>query len=167
MSLKSFDKFCEKLILAESGSEKAIFDERQKIIRSRLTIEALLIYACITLINTVFMDTVYQWAERHFSAMLLIMNVCLFYWLIRCAAKDCIIAANGSNALKASSIMIICISTPNFIARCFHIADGVCLLKDGRLTDEFMQIVSFLFLLIDGIFCLCYINYYNKKNGGK
>lgn len=167
MSLKSFDKFCEKMITAEPGSEKAIFDERQKIIRSRLIIEALLIYACITLINAVFMDAVYQWAEKHFSAMVLIMGVCLLYWLIRCAAKGCLIAANGSNPLKASSIMIIFISVLNLPQYLFDIGSTDFFFKDGRLTDELLIMISFLFLLIDGIFCLCYIGYYNKKNGEK
>ena len=41
MSLKSFDKFCERLILSEPGSQKEVFDERQNVMRSRLAIEAL------------------------------------------------------------------------------------------------------------------------------
>ena len=44
MSLKSFDKFCERMILAEPGSEKEIYDERQKQIRTQLTVEALTVF---------------------------------------------------------------------------------------------------------------------------
>lgn len=41
MSMKSFDKFCERIILAEPGSQKEIFDERQRQQRTQLTVEAL------------------------------------------------------------------------------------------------------------------------------
>lgn len=56
MSLKSFDKFCERMILAEPGSQKEIFDERQKIVRSRITIEALLIFGCSAILNCMIME---------------------------------------------------------------------------------------------------------------
>ncbi len=60
MSMKSFDKFCERLILAEPGSEKEVFDERQRLIQQRLAVEALLIYVGVTLINTMMMEIFYQ-----------------------------------------------------------------------------------------------------------
>lgn len=45
MSMKSFDKFCEKMILGEPGSEKEIFDERQKQLRTHILVQSLVIYA--------------------------------------------------------------------------------------------------------------------------
>jgi len=166
MSLKSFDKFCERLILAEPSSQKEIFDERQKIIRSRLSIEALLVYACVTLVNTVVMDTVYQWAENHLSAMVFFMGVCMLYWMIRCAAKGCIIAASGEYSLKWSSIMMIFIGALNLLRCVFDIDGESFFLKDGRITEDFLIIVAFSFFIVGGVFCLCVIRHESKKRDG-
>lgn len=95
MSMKSFDKFCERLILAELGSEKEVFDERQRVIQQRLAVEALLIYGGVTLINTMMMEIFYQWAESWMAATFLFVVLCLLWWQIRCAVKGCMAPVSG------------------------------------------------------------------------
>lgn len=60
MSMKSFDKFCERMITAEPGSEKEIFDERQNVMRMRLAIEALLICVGLIFINSIIAETIIE-----------------------------------------------------------------------------------------------------------
>lgn len=71
MSMKSFDKFCERIILAEPGSQKEIFDERQRQQRTQLTVEALLIY-CAAAALCVLMNEVFGFLESSFSGMVFI-----------------------------------------------------------------------------------------------
>lgn len=80
MSLKSFDKFCENIILGEPSSpkQKQIFDERQNILRSRLITEALIIFAVRSALNTMVMDAGPMWCEGFFAPMVLSAALCLF-----------------------------------------------------------------------------------------
>ena len=100
MSMKSFDKFCEKLITAEPGSEKEIFDERQSVMRMRLAIEALLICVGLIFINGVISEMIIerQWAEYMSVVNLLFAVLCVLWWIIRCAAKGCLVAVSGRTA---------------------------------------------------------------------
>jgi len=66
MSMKSFDKFCERIILAEPGSQKEIFDERQRQQRTQLTVEALLIY-CAASALCVLLNEDFGFLESSFS----------------------------------------------------------------------------------------------------
>lgn len=60
MSLKSFDKFCERMILAEPGSEKEIYDERQKQIRTQLTVEALTVFGAMSMLAVMINETAFS-----------------------------------------------------------------------------------------------------------
>lgn len=167
MSMKSFDKFCERLILAEPESKKEIYDERQKMIRLRLSVEVLLVYAAAALVNCAVMDSAYMWAESHLSAMLFLMMVCLLYWVIRCAAKGCLIAASGSAPLKFTSIYVIFIGGLNLLTHGFHIGDEDFFFKNGALSDDLLISATFLIIIVVGIFGLCVIAHEEKKNAGK
>lgn len=102
MSLKSFDKFCENIILGEPSSQKQIFDERQNILRSRLITEALIIFAVLSALNTMVMDAGAMWCEGYFAPMVLSAALCLLWWLIRCSAKGVLFGVNGTVAMKCT-----------------------------------------------------------------
>lgn len=121
MSLKSFDKFCERLILAEPGSQKEIFDERQNVMRSRLAIEALFIYVGLTFLNSMVMEMFYQWAESQMAVTLLFAVICLLWWEIRCALKGCMLAVSGRYAQKYSAIMAVFVGALNGLRYVFDI----------------------------------------------
>ncbi len=167
MSLKSFDKFCEKTILADSSGdyEKEIFDERQKIIRSRLSIEALLIYVCVVLINSAFMDTVYPWSETHTSAMTFLLAVCSVYYTIRLLSKGCLFGASGIMSRKVTAVMLIVTGAFNlirFIADIFK--NRFVLQNDGKISDEFLFVAAFVLLLINGVITLIAVNTEIKRS---
>lgn len=44
MSMKSFDKLCRDILIGDPYAEREIFDERQKLFRLKLSVEALLIF---------------------------------------------------------------------------------------------------------------------------
>lgn len=72
MSLKSFDDFCAKIVNNDPIEQKAIFDERQSIVRSQITIRALWAFVIMTSINLTIMECGLQWCgagfcQRRFS----------------------------------------------------------------------------------------------------
>ena len=95
MSLKSFDKLCERMILGEPGSRKEILDERQKIARTQIGVETLAIFSCLTFINSLVMDLLYQWADGYAPPMLVFFMLCMIYFNFRCFFKGCLIGING------------------------------------------------------------------------
>lgn len=163
MSLKSFDKFCERMILAEPGSQKEIFDERQKIVRSQITIEALLIFGCSAILNCIIMEECYKWAESQLAAMALLMSSCLLYWQVRCAAMGCMIGTNGKFPQTATGVYIIFIGALGLLRFTDKFGEPDFIIKDGALSNDFIAVVVMLIFLAVGIFTLCVIKHENKR----
>lgn len=164
MSLRSFDKFCERLILAEQGSEKEIFDERQNVIRSRLAIEALLVYVGLTIVNSMITELFYQWAESLMTVTLLFAVICLLWWEIRCAFKGCMLAVSGRYAQKISAVMAIFIGALNELRYVFDIGEEDYFVTDGKLSGDFVFALCFLLMIGCGIFMLCVMRHEEKRN---
>lgn len=164
MSMKSFDKFCERLILAEPNSEKEVFDERQKQIRLRLGIEAMAVCITAVLINSFFSEIFVRWSEHQFTVICLIMVLCLFYWMIRCMASGCWVAVGNKHVQKYSSIMTIFIFTLNLLRNLFIVIEEGIFAADGTLSDEFVFTLALVTGIICGIFSLCVIRRAEKTN---
>ena len=71
MSMKSFDKFCEKMILGEPGSEKEIYDERQTQLRTHILVQSLVIYAIASALCVVLNEFI-GFLESDFSGMVFV-----------------------------------------------------------------------------------------------
>ncbi len=163
MSMKSFDKFCERLILAEPGSEKEVFDERQRVMQQRLAVEALLIYVGVTLINTMMMEIFYQWAESWMAATFLFVALCLLWWQIRCAVKGCMAPVSGKYIQRVTAAMVIIMGASNALRYLVGIGEENYFVVYGRLSGDFMFMVSGLLLAGCGIFMLCVNRHEEKK----
>lgn len=164
MSMKSFDKFCERLILTEAGSQKEIFDERQNVIRSRLAVEALLIYVGLTVVNSMVSEMFYQWGESQMTVTLLFMVLCMLWWEIRCAVKGCMLAVSGRHVQKYSSVMVIVIGALNGFRYVFDIGGEDYFVTDGKLSGDFVFALCFLLMIVCGIFMLCVMRHEEKRN---
>ncbi len=162
MSMKSFDKFCERLILAEPGSEKEVFDERQRVIQQRLAVEALLIYVGVTLINTMMMEIFYQLAESWMAATFLFVVLCLLLWQIRCAVKGRMAPVSGKYIQRVTAVMVIIMGASNALRYLVGIGEENYFVVYGRLSGDFMFMVSGLLLAGCGKFMLC-VNQHEKK----
>lgn len=164
MSMKSFDKFCERLILAEPNSEKEIFDERQNQIRLRLGIEAMAVCLMAVLINTMFSELFVRWSEHQFSVISLIMVLCLFYWMIRCTASGCWVVVVNRRTQKNSAIMAIFVFSLNLVRYIIDVFEDGIFAADGTLSDEFVFALALVTGIICGIFSLCVIHRAEKTN---
>ncbi len=150
MSLKSFDKFCEKMITGEPSSEKPIYDERQNIVRSRLIIEALTIYGAASIIDAALNELVYMWCESVFAQLVLIAALCLMWYLIRCAAKGALFGVNGTYFAKITGCGWVGMGV--FFALYFAFGDDVSVVTDGALSGDIVFVISYVLLALCGIF---------------
>lgn len=150
MSLKSFDKFCEKMITGEPSSEKPIYDERQNIVRSRLLIEALMIYGVASMFDTALNEMVYMWCESFFAQLVLIAALCLMWYLIRCTAKGALFGVNGTYFAKITGCGWLGMGV--FFALYFALYDDVSVVTDGALSKYFVYVISYGLLALCGVF---------------
>ncbi len=162
MSLKSFDKFCEKMILAEPGSEKEVYDERQKQIRTQLTIEALKVYGAMSMLAVMINEMAYTWCENCFPVMVLCAALAFGWWVIRNAVKGSLFGVSG-NSMKYMALTIV-IETPVYAFLSMpDEGENVWWIKDGMLSTHLVIIISIVIYAICGAVVLA-IYYKNKRS---
>ncbi len=143
MSLKSFDKFCEKMILAEPGSEKEVYDERQKLIQKQLTLEALVVYGAMSMLAVLFNEIAYTWCEGCFPVMVLCAALAYGWWVIRNAVKGSLFGVSGKS-VKYTAIIIL-IEVPVLILCDIPVElMPSALVRDGMLTAKAVVCASLL-----------------------
>ena len=163
--MKSFDKFCERMITAEPGSEKEIFDERQSVMRMRLAIEALFLCIGLIFINGVISEMINnrQWAEYMSTVNLLFAVLCMLWWIIRCAAKGCLVAVSGRIAQKTTAVMSVLVGGLNGLRYAFDIGEEDFVIKDGRLSADFVFLICFALMIACGVFMFTAIRREEKR----
>lgn len=167
MSLKSFDKFCEDLILKQPGSDKIILDERQRLMRSRILTEAFIIFSCLSFVNCLVMDMAYRWAESYSAPLLVFMLICACYYNIRCAACGCLIGINGERSAKFSAGYCIFMGILMFIRFAFSDDEDHVLFADGKLTDSFCVILVYVLAIVCGVLTFILVKRNQNNNSDK
>ena len=141
MSMKSFDKFCENIILGEPASQKEIFDERQKLQRTQLTVEALIAYGIMSAIAVMSNEIIYQWCEGNIMVMMLCMALCLLWWVVRNASKGSLFGVSGIG-FQYTAIGSLC-WLPYFIYTFFLKPEReFAVVRNEMLSSEFVASVA-------------------------
>ena len=160
MSLESFDKFCEKMILGEPGSEKEVFDERQNQIRARMTTEALAVgFALSGLL--VLSNELFGWCSEMFLLMGLGAALCYLWWVIRNAAKGSLFGVKGSGTFWTAVIMVIesfyCLLT-------VWGEDGAFpLTEQGQVSGKLLALIIAVVLIVSSIVVFVLVAKRKKK----
>lgn len=164
MSLKSFDKFCEKMITGESGSQKEIYDERQNQIRSKLTIEALMIALGLSMLAVMINDNGFHWSETSFAAMSLCWAIAYLWYVLRNVYKGTLCGIKG-NEVKYNGFFIAfeCVI---YILISIDDMEEFGIMKDGCLSNQFIMIIALGIMLISSAVMLTVAikNSKNKRN---
>lgn len=161
MSLKSFDDFCAKMVNNEPLSQKEILDERQKAVRSRITFIAVLIFGCLSVVNTVIMDAGLKWCEMFSAPMMWFFIASYIYWLIANALSGSLFGVEGTLYAKKNGWLMIFISGIDGLTIAFD-NKGITIAKNGMLTVKFMLVVFLVLSLLSGIITLLLAHRYNK-----
>lgn len=163
MSMKSFDKFCEKLILGEPASQKEILDERQKIIRMRIIAETLGAFAALLMVNNFIMENVYKWADDFFMPIAPLMTVCLMYYTVRCFAKDCLIGINGAYSAKFAAGYAIFLGIMMLLTILPGENEEFIFIADGKATAVFLKLITWIMFVVYGILSFILIKKAQKR----
>ena len=155
MSMKSFDKFCEKMILGEPGSEKEIFDERQKQLRTQILVQALVIYAVASAL-CVMLNEIIGFMESDFAGMAFCAGAAYLWWVISLAAKECMFGVSGKQVLYNALFAIALV--PTYILMMLSDEDEpIAIVKNGALTDRFVVLAAlFLYIIATVIIIVTY-----------
>lgn len=150
MSLESFDKFCEKIIMGEPGSEKEIYDERQNQIRTKLTIEAMLVYIVISAAFALSCDIV-NWCESVYVLMAFSASVSYLWWVIRNIAKESLFGVKGSTTITTAIVMIFQGIT-YILINCDETEENAnFFINNGVVSDNIVIIISLVIMVLTGI----------------
>lgn len=165
MSLESFDKFCEKIIMGEPGSEKEVYDERQNQIRTKLTIEAMWVYIVTSAIFALTCEPI-NWCESVFALMAFSASVSYLWWVIRNIAKDSLFGVRGSTTITTAIVMIV--QGIMYILLNFDETDENAdfFINNGVVSDNIVIVISLLMMVLSGIIVVA-ANYIrkHKQNG--
>ena len=148
MSMKSFDKFCEMIITGEPAQEKAVYDERQKVIRLRNTAIALCAYSGLAFVNTLLFDVGVRWCESAFAALVLFIPLCLVLFFVLCAAKGALFDTKGTRSMKYKAT-IFCFYGALYSV--FFFSSESSVLVQGTLSDDFVMMTAAIAFLAEGI----------------
>lgn len=171
MSLKSFDKFCESLILGPENNsyrEKEIYDERQNQVRQKLITEAFIVYSAAILINTFVMDQIYQWCTSFFAPMLVLAAACYFYWILRCSAKGCLFGVNGGRNMKWTGYILtfegIIFEFSSFSSALRDSEEGkILFINNGMVEDKPLLLLVFPIIAVTGIITVVLAKKHDKE----
>lgn len=148
MSLKSFDKFCEHIIMDEPQRGRAVYDERQKVIRLRNTAICLGVYSGLAFLNTLFFDIGWRWCESGFAALVLFVPVCAALFFILCAANGALFDVKGTRAMKYYSTILCAYGVLYSVM--FFPSEERPVLVDGVLSEDFIMLLADVAMLVQG-----------------
>ncbi len=155
MSLKSFDKFCENMIMGEHVQPQDIFDERQNQLRAKITGECLYTYAFLTFIALVIYEAGYAYCQSIIAVLAFCMAVCYLIWVIRNYVKGTLLgvkyektAFTASYILGLMMIYVIMIFNNNeeeiTTVKSFFVAKG-------QLTEYFVLILACVIMAVSSV----------------
>ncbi len=162
MSMKSFDKFCENLILGKSGSEKEIYDERQKIARMHLTVEALAVYVVLSVLTLVIHDEFVSLCESSFFILALCGAAAYLWWVIRCVYKECLFGVSGKKVIDTATFLMFYVPVM-LIIELLPDSDEFTLMTESGLSDELSLIICDVLLVVSCIITFAAYKKYRRK----
>ncbi|MGN1422965.1 MAG: hypothetical protein ACI4XA_06280 [Oscillospiraceae bacterium] len=161
MSLKSFDKFCGKMVNNEPINEKTVFDERQNQLRLRYTLEALIVFASASFLNTLIMECGGQWCESYVMPMVLFAAVSYLYWVMRNAVKATLFGIHGPTtgiAFTAFAVMNISIFFPETSEEW-----STFFINNGVVGVDFVMVISDVLFFCSGLAVLIAAHKFKKS----
>lgn len=165
MSMKSFDKFCERMIVSEPGTEKEIYDERQKQQRTRLTVEALAIYAVMSFLLAAVNETLVGWCDGSVPVMVVCMALAYMWWIIRNGSKGSLFGVTGKSTKYTAVITLIWIPFL-FLEYVLPLLTGEkSVISDGKLSGDFLIAAAFVIFILSAVLIL--VLYSVEKRRGK
>lgn len=149
MSLKSFDEFCAKMVSNEPIQQKEIFDERQKLVRSQLTIRALWAFIIAACVNIIVMECGPQWCESTVLSTAVFGAAAYLYWVIANARRDTLFGVGNSSSVNAAMFFADGLLIPvMFITHSESENAPGFFFRNGLVSENLLAIIGGILLII-------------------
>lgn len=162
MSMKSFDKFCEKLITGEPIPQKEIFDERQSVLRTKSLVIALTGFGSLCAANTMLMERGLKWSESYFAPIAIFMAVCYLVFLLDSARRGALFGVSGTAKATMTAILFV-VQGAVFILLNIDNEEPFCVIKDGMVSKVFLMMLFFVMEIVCGIVTIVLAHKFNKS----
>ncbi|MDE6727063.1 MAG: hypothetical protein K2J80_03865 [Oscillospiraceae bacterium] len=167
MSLKSFDDFCAKIVNNDPIEQKVIFDERQSIVRSQITVRALWAFVIMASINLIIMECFWQWCESWVLSTAIFGAISYLYWVAANARRDTLFGINGTIPVLHQTIFIFgdSIIIPLMIFSDKEHTDIASnfFIRNGMVSDYFAMALACALYLAVGIVMAVNVRKFKKK----
>lgn len=128
-------------------------DERQQLAATKISLEGIAIAFLLAIINICVMEDYYKWCESYSASTFLTIDIALLYIIVKRGVKGCLFGIKGarSELLMMGVWLFLGISQIGE-----HIKFAIWkwypeMIRDGRLTLEFCNQLSFLLKFSCGI----------------
>lgn len=150
--------------------QKDIFDERQIIVRSQITVRALWFFAIAAFVNIIVMECGPQWCESYVISTLIFGAAAYLYWVCANARRGSLFGVNGvSNLTMAAGMLFVdgvlipfsfMDRDPDFFKNFFF--------RNGMVSDNFAAALSGLFVIAASVvMTVCAVRYNKAKKAEK
>ncbi len=159
MSLKSFDKFCENIIMGEPAKYlKDVFDERQNQLRGKLICEAFQLYAVLSFLALIIYEAGYAYCEGVMAILAFCGSVSYLWWVLRGLHFGCLIGIKFTQTANAAGLLIGQMVMFGFFEfRDFsqdRQAGESFFANNGQLTESFVLVIAMAIMLIASVMVL-------------
>ncbi len=158
MSLKSFDKFCENMIMGKPVEQKDLFDERQNQLRSKLASQALYSYAIMSFLWVLLCDSDVRIFNSTVYGLVILMAASYLVFVVRGLKNGCVLGVKYAST--KNSAILVCVEALFlpliiFLNRDDEITDFKSFfVAEDCLTDMCALIVAAVLLLIASVMIL-------------
>lgn len=166
MSLKSFDDFCAKMVNNDPIEQKDIFDERQTLIRSRITTRALWVFAYSSFFSILIMECGPQWCESYVLSTAVFAAIALLYWTAANARQDTLFGIHGtmSAATQGWLFFLDGLLVPySFISHSKDLTLSTFFIRNGMITEQFAAVIAGVLLIISAVIMIVSYNKFRKQ----
>lgn len=166
MNLKSFDKFCENIIMGEPKNEKDIFDERQNQLRGKLICEGFQLYAVLSYLALIIYEAGYAYCDSVIAILAFCAAVSYLWWVLRGLHYGCIIGikftqTTNSAAMIAVEMVLFGFITFNNFSKDRQLGESF-FVNNGQLTKHFVTVIAMAIMIIASVITLVAVSRHQK-----
>ena len=160
MSIKEKFKeyFFEEDDVDSSGekTEKEIFDERQRAVRSRITRRALWAFSILTAVNLFVIECGLRWCESAFAATLVFVAAARLYWVIANVRCGSLYGVHGTAPGAEQVCMLVAVAIVDPIVTQYHHKHyedfwTYFFVRDGAAAEPVLLLISYALLIIAAV----------------
>lgn len=166
MSLKSFDKFCENIIMGEPKYEKDVFDERQNQLRGKVKLEGFQLYAMLSMLALIIYEAGYAYCEGVIAILAFCAAVSYLWWVLRGLHFGCIIGMKFAQQENAAAALLGEMLVFGFVEYRQFTRDKQAgesfFVNNGQLSEHFVIAMAMAVMLIASVIILVAVSRHRK-----